>query len=134
MNSLIKKEKKVNKKLLAIMAVGAISLMAPDIVNAAPASDLKGMAAAAETNINAIKALALSVFYMAGLFLFGGGLFLIYKDQKQPNQGHAKNGGISIIIGVLLLLIPSLIGIASTSVGGLEADSDKALRSSKGFE
>ena len=128
----------MNKKLAIALAIGAITLAIPDVAHAADAvtgkaNDISGMAGAVEGNINAIKSLALSVFYMAGLFLFGGGLFLIYKDQKQPNQGHAKNGGISIIIGVLLLLIPSLIGIAATSVGGDSGAAGTALTGKKGF-
>lgn len=124
---------KVNKKIFGAIALSAIAIMVPDAAHAA-ATDIKGMANATEENISAIKQLAMSVFYMIGLFLFGMGLFLLYKDQKTPNQGHAKNGFISIAIGVCLLLIPQLVGIVGTSIGGTGADAEKALKSSKGFE
>ena len=124
---------KNNKKFL--LALGACALMMnPEVASAATgATDIKGMAEATEANIVAIKSLAMSLFYLAGLVLFGGGLFLIYKDQKTPNQGHAKNGFISIAIGVCLLLIPSLVNIFSTSIGGSSEAAGKALSTAKGF-
>lgn len=109
-------ENKMNKKLLGIMSIMAVVMMSGN-VEAANVTTLGGMALEAEKNIASIKQLAMSVFYMIGLFLFGMGLFLLYKDQKTPNQGHAKNGFISIIIGVCMLLIPQLIGIIGGSMG-----------------
>lgn len=109
-------ENKMNKKLLGITSIMAVVMMSGN-VEAANVTTLGGMALEAEKNIASIKQLAMSVFYMIGLFLFGMGLFLLYKDQKTPNQGHAKNGFISIIIGVCMLIIPQLIGIIGGSMG-----------------
>lgn len=120
------------KRLLILTGLAGLALMSPEPAYAA-AQTIGEMAEKAEENIKSIKQLSLSVFYMIGLFLFGVGLFLLYKDQKTPNQGHAKNGFISIVIGVCLLLIPELIGIFSTSIGADASDSQKALESSVGF-
>lgn len=123
---------RINKKLLGFTALAVMALTFSD--SSMAASTLGEMATSAETNIQAIKKLAMSVFYMIGLFLFGMGLFLLYKDQKTPNQGHAKNGFISIVIGVCLLLIPQLVTIVGTSIGTTGASAETALKSSKGFE
>lgn len=123
----------MNNKYIMALALGTVALVSPNIAAAADAKTLGEMATSAEANIYAIKQLSLSLFYLAGLVLFGGGLFLLYKDQKTPNQGHAKNGFISIAIGVCLLLIPSLLGVFSTSIGGDKAEVTKNLTGSKGF-
>lgn len=70
---------------------------------------------------------------MIGLFLFGMGLFLLYKDQKTPNQGHAKNGFISIAIGVCMLLIPQLVNIVGASMGVDGATAQGNLAKETGF-
>lgn len=124
-----------NNKVLLALGVGALALN-PDLANAAVQATpgtVAAMASSAEGNILAIKQLAMSVFYMIGLFLFGMGLFLLYKDQKTPNQGHAKNGFISIVIGVCLLLIPQLVSIVGTSVGVTGDTAKTALSKENGF-
>lgn len=124
-----------NNKVLLALGVGVLALN-PDLANAASQATpgtVAAMASSAEGNILAIKQLAMSVFYMIGLFLFGMGLFLLYKDQKTPNQGHAKNGFISIVIGVCLLLIPQLVSIVGTSVGVTGDTAKTALSKETGF-
>lgn len=118
-----------------LFALGVAGLAAnPELANAAATSGtIAAMAESTEGNILAIKTLAMSVFYMIGLFLFGMGLFLLYKDQKTPNQGHAKNGFISIAIGVCLLLIPQLVEIVGTSMGATGSEAKTALSANKGF-
>lgn len=125
----------MSTKIKAIGVGFALAILCfnPDLANAASATDIKGMAEKAEGNIKAVKSLAISLFYMIGVFLFGAGLFLIYKDQKQPNQGHAKNGAISIFVGVALLLIPSLVNVASNSIGVTGDAAGTALKSDKAF-
>lgn len=120
------------KKSLVIAGVTALLAITPSLASAAPA-DIAAMATSAEGNILAVKKLIISLFYMIGVFLFGAGLFLIYKDQKQPNQGHAKNGAVSIFIGVALLLIPSLIGVAAGSIGADAGKAGGAVVSNTGF-
>ncbi len=107
------------------------------IAGAAMAADtntIGTIATTAEASIKSIKSLILNLFYLAGLFLFGSGLFLLYKDQKQPNQGHAKNGAIAAFVGVAMLLIPTLVNYFSGTmgVGGTDTAST-ALKAEKAF-
>jgi hypothetical protein len=62
--------------------------------------------------INSAKEFALAIAFMIGLFLFIMGLYGLYKDSKQPGQDHAKKGMISLGIGTLLLIVPTVIAIA----------------------
>lgn len=123
---------KLNNKFFLLFSFVLIAVLLPESAMAATQT-LGDMAIKTEENIKSIKQLSLSVFYMIGLFLFGAGLFLLYKDQKTPNQGHAKNGFVSIIIGTCLLLIPQLVAITTTTIGADANESKKALESAKGF-
>lgn len=123
----------LNKKKKFFLVAFSLILVASPNLAFASVSTIGEMAGIVESNIKAIKSTMLSVFYMIGLVLVGAGLFNIYKDQKQPNQGHAKNGMISFLIGVLMLLIPSMIGILATTVGADAEVAKGALKSDKGF-
>ena len=101
--------------LLPMLAVGAVLLM-PEAAFAQ--EDLRQVSGRLEENITAAKSLALSAFFFVGLVIFGIGIFLIYKDSKQPNQGHAKNGMIGMLVGALLLAIPSVVGVMGSTVLG----------------
>ena len=79
---------------IALGAAAVTMLFAPDI---ALAQDLAATAGRLDTQIDALGQLFLQIMFFGGLVLFGIGIFLIYKDSKQQNQGHAKNG----IIGIL---------------------------------
>ncbi|MEZ9708795.1 hypothetical protein AB4254_08990 [Vibrio breoganii] len=117
----------MNKKsLVYLLAMGLVATNPALAVAATTSANTIGsMAASAETNINAIKSFIINLFYLIGTCLVGFGLFMFYKDGQQPNQGHAKKGMYSCLIGVLLLLIPVLVGVFAGSVG---------LDSSKGWE
>lgn len=81
----------------------------------------------AET-MNAVKTLIVIGAYLAGTGLFMLGLWLIYKDGKEENRGHMKNGMIAMVIGALLLIFPTTVGWTVGSLGGddsaLEEDFD----------
>lgn len=123
-----------NKKTMFSLAIaGAIltaGVLIPDVAHAAPA-DITALSNTVEGNIEGIKKLAVSIAFMFGLILFIGGLYLIYKDSKQPGQDHAKKGFISIIVGTCLLLLPVMIGVASGSLGGKSDGVDSLKQSSK---
>jgi uncharacterized membrane protein HdeD (DUF308 family) len=69
--------------------------------------------------LNALKSLIVVAAYLVGTGLAVLGLWLIYKDGKEENRGHMKNGIISLVIGSLLLIFPTTIG---WTVGTLGAD------------
>ena len=96
----------------------------------AMAADFKETAKHINGQINAAKTFALAIAFMLGLFLFIMGLYGLYKDSKQPGQDHAKKGMISLAIGTLLLIVPTVIAIAGgtfDSGGGAEESIDKEL-------
>ncbi len=111
----------MNTKIINKVVIGAgLALLAGSAV-AADTTTLGGIATNVQGSVQSIKSLILNLFYLAGLFLFGSGLFLLYKDQKQPNQGHAKNGAIASFVGVSMLLIPTLVNYFSGTMGLEEA-------------
>lgn len=102
-----------------ITAVTALAVVMPEVAMAAP-KDISALANTAKGNIQSIKSLAVSIAFMLGVILFIAGLYLIYKDSKQPGQDHAKKGFISIIVGTCLLILPVMVDVASGSLGGGE--------------
>lgn len=125
---------KILKKSVSVLSLGAIAVVAtayPDVAMAG-VKDVSQLAAQVEGNIEGVKKLAVSIAFMFGLILFIGGLYLIYKDSKQPGQDHAKKGFISIIVGTCLLLLPLMIDIAGGSLGDEKGAGD-SMRSSGGF-
>lgn len=67
---------------------------------------------------NSVADLVVNFFYLVGIILFGVGIWLFNKDQKQPGQDHAKKGAYSMMVGVGLILITFLINTFATSVKG----------------
>jgi TM2 domain-containing membrane protein YozV len=93
------------------------------------AADLSSWTEHMGKQITSAKTFALAVAFMIGLFLFIMGLHGLYKDSKQPGQDHAKKGMISLAIGTLLLIVPTIIAIAG---GTFDASGDE--NSSKTFK
>lgn len=59
---------------------------------------------------NALKSLIVIGAYLIGTGLALLGLWFIYKDGKEENRGHMKNGIISLVIGSLMLIFPQTVG------------------------
>lgn len=112
-------------------AVGLGAAMVPEAAMAG--QQISDLAASAQGNFTALKELAFSFGYLVGVVLFVAGIWLVYKDSKQPGQDHAKKGFISILIGVALLVAPTLIGIMSNSVGIDEATVNETSKSDASF-
>lgn len=66
--------------------------------------------------INGFKSFALILAALLGVVLFVLGLWLLYKESKQPGQGNGKNGFVAMFVGASLLSISALIGITSQSL------------------
>ena len=102
---------------LAIFASITTAMIAPNVE--AGVSDLGGVAQRVTTSVSAFMELAVSFAFLGGAVLFVAGLFLVYKDTKQPGQNHMKNGVIAIIVGVCLLSMPTLVDVvANTGLSG----------------
>ncbi|MFS1430224.1 DUF6750 family protein [Vibrio splendidus] len=125
---------KITKKgamQFGIMAIGLLAALHPDTAWAV--KDAGTAAKNIESNIVFMKSLALSIFSLAGVVLVGMGLFLFYKENKQPNQGHAKNGFVAVIIGSCLLSVSVIIGMVSGTWGANSKDVVDNIEKDKGF-
>ena len=109
----------------------AVAAIAPEFAFAQ--EDISDVSRRLEENITAMKSLALTIMFFVGLVIFGVGIFLIYKDSKQPNQGHAKNGFIGILVGALLLSVTTVIGVMGSTVLGSDSDAVDNITVDSGF-
>lgn len=69
-----------------------------------------------KVQIQAMLGLAKLILGLVGFFMFAGGLFYFYKDNKQPGQGHVKTGVIALFVGTGLMCIPWLLSLFTESV------------------
>lgn len=114
-----------NNLLVAIKSVVMVALIAaPAAVLAGSNLDAGGVADNLSENANAFFGLALKVFQLVGLCLAGLGLWLWYKDTKQPGQDNMKKAVVAFVVGVCLLVLPSIVDVgANTVVNGSESAS-----------
>ncbi|MND11581.1 hypothetical protein D3C87_351470 [compost metagenome] len=116
--------KSMKKSMFSMGFMSAITLSAMLFaVDANAANDVAELAGTVQGNIKAVKGLIVSAAYLIGVFLFAGGLYMIYKDSKQPGQDHAKKGFISLVIGACLLILPTMVDYMSGSLGGGDVSS-----------
>jgi uncharacterized membrane protein len=116
----------MKNKMLTKLSALVVPTMVPC---AAFAADLTSWTTHMGAQILSAKTFALAIAFMIGLFLFIMGLHGLYKDSKQPGQDHAKKGMISLAIGTLLLIVPTIIAIAG---GTFDAGGDE--KSAKTFK
>lgn len=98
----------------AVTAVMAVGMVEPTL--AGTGEDASAVAQRVEGQLLDIKSLAVSIAFLLGIVLFIAGLWMLYKDSKQPGQGHAKNGMIAMLVGAGLLVVQTLVGITAQSV------------------
>jgi hypothetical protein len=97
----------------AVLAGAAMLLVVGDAI----AKDtLTTIGASWKLQINAVLGIAKLVMGMLGFFMFAGGLFYFYKDNKQPGQGHLKTGVVAMLVGTGLMIIPWLLGLFTETV------------------
>lgn len=99
-------------------ALAMFAMVLPETAFAAKATTFTTLNNNIIANFTSFKGLAFSFGYLIGVILFVSGIWLIYKDSKQPGQDHAKKGGIALLIGVALLVAPTLIDIFGASTVG----------------
>lgn len=91
-----------------------VGLFSPDAL--AQNGTIATTASAWKTQIAAMLGIAKLVLGLVGFFMFSGGLFYFYKDNKQPGQGHVKTGVIALFVGTGLMIIPWLLSLFTESV------------------
>ena len=91
-----------------------VGLFSPDAL--AQNGTIATTATAWKTQIAAMLGIAKLVLGLVGFFMFAGGLFYFYKDNKQPGQGHVKTGVIALFVGTGLMIIPWLLTLFTESV------------------
>ncbi len=95
------------RRLLAALAAAA---PAP-----AAAVSIGDMADAAAANLDAVGPLLAALFYVVGIALVGFGLVRLKRHVDQPQQATLAAALVTIVIGVALLMAPTLInGVAET--------------------
>jgi len=96
--------------------MGAAALLMLFSVDASAQNTIASTAGTWKTQIQAMLGLAKLIFGMVGFFMFAGGLFYFYKDNKQPGQGHVKTGLIALFVGTGLMIILWLLSLFTESV------------------
>lgn len=100
-----------------IVAVAGLVLLAGLFSTDALAQNTIATAASSwKTQIAAMIGIAKLILGLVGFFMFAGGLFYFYKDNKQPGQGHVKTGVIALFVGTGLMIIPWLLSLFTESV------------------
>lgn len=97
-------------------AMGVAALLMLCSMDASAQNTIATTAGTWRTQIQAMLGLAKLIFGMVGFFMFAGGLFYFYKDNKQPGQGHVKTGVIALFVGTGLMIIPWLLSLFTESV------------------
>jgi H+/Cl- antiporter ClcA len=118
-----------NRVVAASLAVGAVALMMAEPSFAS----LGDVAKSVEKDVTSFKSLALQIGFLIGIIAFITGLYLFWKDSKQPNQDHGKKGLIAVIVGSCLLVAPWLLGQGVGSLGGTEGDASNNVKTESGF-
>lgn len=116
---------------LFAFAVALGLLMIPELSFAA--ETMKDVSERVEGQFTSLKSMVLAVGFFIGTVLFVSGLWLIYKDSKQPGQGHAKNGFIAMLVGAGLLIVQTLVGITAETVTETGDDATNSIEAEKGF-
>lgn len=80
---------------------------------------------------NTGKLLLLAFFYLGGLGLAGYGAWTVYKALKPNSQESFGLGTGMFVVGVVLCILPSMIGITATTFVGSDS-TGTALSESKG--
>jgi len=81
----------------------------------------EGLAEEGESFIRLIIILAA----IAGLICFLVGAFMLYKDSKQPNQGHGKSAFIGFVVGIILVSPVAFMNMFGGSLTGGEATGEE---------
>lgn len=120
--SKIKRTKAAYFSVLSVLLMSPFSVMAA--TNCSSEKGISKLSCNIQAQLNSIGDLAVNIFYLGGLVLFGTGLWLINKEQKMPGQEFAKKGMVSMLVGAGLVIVTFLLDQFATSIKGEEVKSD----------
>ena len=106
----------------------ALMLALPSLSFAASNLDAAEVARNLDDTTTSFFSLLISFFALVGLGLAGLGVWLIYKDQKQPGQDHAKKGIIAFVVGAVLLILPVFVDVGSNTLTGGQDQASQNIR------
>ena len=109
---------------VGLAAAGAAAVLAAP----AAAVSLGEMAGQAAGDLETLRALLAILFYLIGAVLVGFGLLKLKRNADQPQQGTAGAGFVAILLGVALIVAPSVINAVTDTAG---ADSSQTLERPK---
>jgi hypothetical protein len=118
---------KTNNKLFIAVMASMVAFLMPEVAMAASFGDV---AKNVEGSVGNFKTLVVQVGFFMGIVLFVIGLFMIYRDSKEPGRGHLKNGLVAMAVGACLLGLQTVID--TTLETGFGADGAAADQS--GFQ
>lgn len=96
--------------------MGILVLLGLTATDAMAQNTIASTAGTWKVQVQAMLGLAKLILGLVGFFMFAGGLFYFYKDNKQPGQGHVKTGVIALFVGTGLMIIPWLLSLFTESV------------------
>ncbi len=95
------------------LAAAALVMLVPEV---AMAKNMGDAADGLSGQFDSIKGAIIGAGFMLGAALAVGGVYMIYKDSKQPGQDHFKKGVVGLVAGALLLSLPALIKTTQETV------------------
>lgn len=125
-----------NKMSATCKALLATALLAlPALAFAQESNDLNSVGQNFIQLAQTGKMLLLAFFYLGGLGLAGYGAWTIYKALKPNSQENFGLGAGMFVVGVVLCILPSMIGLtANTAIGGDgQSQTQKAIESAPAF-
>lgn len=114
---------KTNSKFFMAVMISMGLFLMPEMAMAATFGDV---ADNVKGSVGSFKTLVVQVGFFMGIVLFVIGLFMIYRDSKEPGRGHLKNGIIAMVVGAGLLGMQTVIDTTlETGFGDGGASADK---------
>lgn len=110
------------------IGICAAMLLLPAVSFAASNLDAGDIAANLEETTTSFFSLMITFFAFIGLCLVGFGVWMIYKDQKQPGQEYAKKGIIAAVIGAVLLVLPVFVDVGTNTLTGGQEQGSQNIR------
>lgn len=105
------------KKFIGALSAGAVAagtFLLPEMAFAA--GGIGEVASTIQGNFSNIKSAIVSGGFVVGALLAVTGVYLIYKDTKQPGQDHLKKGLVAVIVGALLLALPTVVDTSTQTI------------------